>query len=75
MPRQVNSLKTVVHFLLKQRQRDYRENRAGQTGGVLGFWGFGLYTFELLGLALGLCQGLWLLSCQGILRCYAAGPF
>ncbi|WIA22604.1 hypothetical protein OEZ86_009587 [Tetradesmus obliquus] len=27
----VNSLKTVVHFLLKQRQRDYRENRAGQT--------------------------------------------
>ncbi|KAF6261998.1 Septin-domain-containing protein [Scenedesmus sp. NREL 46B-D3] len=28
---QVNSLKTVIHFLLKQRQRDYKDNKAGQT--------------------------------------------
>lgn len=28
----VNSLKTVIHFILKQRQKDYTASKAGQTG-------------------------------------------
>jgi hypothetical protein len=34
----VNSLKTVLDFLLKQRQKDYIKNKAGLIGEVGSYW-------------------------------------